>query len=184
MVPMIWREAITRRGLLGKLAALSTLLLFRRPVQGEPEFDIAPDPPPVYTLEERLLPILAGRTPRHERVTLTLPLHAEDGGTVPLQLDVESPMADADSRTEGLRDCRPESRPVGFLRKPSSRHRTGAVETQRAIGRQLSGAGDCGNEQRRPVRARGRSRSAGRRMRMTAPVAERRRIPDRHVEDR
>ena len=96
MVPMIWREAITRRGLLGKLAALSTLLLFRRPVQGEPEFDIAPDPPPVYTLEERLLPILDGRTPRHERITLTMPLHAEDGGTVPLQLDVESPMADAD----------------------------------------------------------------------------------------
>ena len=93
---MIWRKVITRRGLLGKLAALSTLLLFRRPVQGEPEFEIAPEPPPVYTLEERLAPILAGRTPKYERVTLTMPPHAEDGGTVPLQLEVESPMTDQD----------------------------------------------------------------------------------------
>ena len=93
---MAWREAITRRGLLGKLAALSTLLFFRRRVQGESEFDIAPEPPPVYTLEERLTPILAGRIPKHERVALTMPLHAEDGGTVPMQLDVESPMTDAD----------------------------------------------------------------------------------------
>ena len=93
---MVWREAVTRRGLLGKLAALFTLLFVRRRVQGEPEFDIAPEPPPVYTLEERLTPILAGRTPKHERVTLTMPLHAEDGGTVPMQLDVESPMTDAD----------------------------------------------------------------------------------------
>ena len=93
---MVWREAVTRRGLLGKLVALSTLLFFRRRVQGEPEFDITPEPPPVYTLEERLTPILAGRTPKHERVTLTMPLHAEDGGTIPMQLDVESPMTDAD----------------------------------------------------------------------------------------
>ena len=93
---MVWREAVTRRGLLGKLAALFTLLFLRRRVQGETEFDIAPEPPPVYTLEERLTPILAGRTPKHERVTLTMPLHAEDGGTIPMQLDVESPMTDAD----------------------------------------------------------------------------------------
>lgn len=94
--PMIWRKAMTRRGLLGKLVTLSTLLLFRRRVQAEPEFDIASDPPPVYTLEERLLPILDGRMPRHERITLTMPSHAEDGGTVPMQLDVESPMTDQD----------------------------------------------------------------------------------------
>ena len=93
---MIWHEALTRRGLLGKLVMLSTLLLFRRRVQAEPEFDVAPDLPPVYTLEERLTPILGGRTPRHERVTLTMPSHAEDGGTVPMQLDVESPMTDQD----------------------------------------------------------------------------------------
>lgn len=91
---MIWRESTTRRGLLGRLAALSTLMLFRRRVQGEPEFDIAPEPPPVYALEERLTPILAGRTPKYERVTLTMPSHAEDGGTVPMELDVESPMTD------------------------------------------------------------------------------------------
>lgn len=93
---MIWREAITRRGVLGQLATLSTLLFFRGRAQGAPEFDIVPDPPPVYTLEERLTPILAGRTPKHERVTLTIPPHAEDGGTVPMQLDVESPMTDED----------------------------------------------------------------------------------------
>ena len=93
---MVWREVITRRHLLGKLAALSTLLFFRRRVQVEAEFDIFPEPPPVYTLEERLTPILAGRTPKHERVTLTMPLHAEDGGTVPMKLDVESPMTEAD----------------------------------------------------------------------------------------
>lgn len=93
---MMWRDVVTRRGLLGKLAALSTLLLFRRRAQGESEFDIASEPPPVYTLEERLTPILAGRTPKHERVTLTIPPHAEDGGTVPMQLDVESPMTDED----------------------------------------------------------------------------------------
>ena len=93
---MIWREAMTRRSLLGRLTALSTLLLFRRRVQGEQQFEIASELPPVHTLEERLTPILAGRTPRHERVTLTMPLHAEDGGTVPLQLDVESPMTDQD----------------------------------------------------------------------------------------
>lgn len=93
---MIWREAVTRRGLLGKLVALSTLLLLRRPVQGEQQFEIAPDPPPVYTLEERLTPVLAGRTPRHERITLIMPPHAEDGGTVPMQLEVESPMTRED----------------------------------------------------------------------------------------
>lgn len=93
---MIWREAVTRRGLLGKLVALSTLLIFRRPVLGEEQVEIVPDPPPVYTLEERLIPILAGRTPRHERVALTMPSHAEDGGTVPMQLDVESPMTGED----------------------------------------------------------------------------------------
>lgn len=93
---MAWCEAITRRSLLGKLAALSALLLFRRPAQGEPDFDIAPEPPPVYTLEERLTPILAGREPKQARVTLTIPPHAEDGGTVPMQLGVESPMTEQD----------------------------------------------------------------------------------------
>ena len=91
---MIWREALTRRGLLGKLAAFSTLLLFRSRAQAEPEFEIASELPPVRTLEERLAPILDGRTPRHERVTLTMPPHAEDGGTVPMQVEVESPMTD------------------------------------------------------------------------------------------
>lgn len=93
---MIWREAVTRRGLLGKLIALSTLLLLRRPVQGEQQFEIAPELPPVYTLEERLTPILAGRAPKYERITLTMPSHAEDGGTVPMQLEVESPMTRED----------------------------------------------------------------------------------------
>ena len=93
---MNWPEAITRRGLLGKLVALPTLLLFRHRVQAEPEFEIAAEPPPVYTLEERLAPILSGRTPTHERVTLTMPPHAEDGGTVPMQVDVESPMTGED----------------------------------------------------------------------------------------
>ena len=93
---MAWCEAISRRGVLGRLAALSALLLFWRPAQGEPDFDIAPEPPPVYTLEERLTPILAGRTPKQGRVTLTIPSHAEDGGTVPMQLDVESPMMEQD----------------------------------------------------------------------------------------
>ena len=91
---MAWCEANTRRGFLGRLAALSALLLFRRPAQGEPDFAIAPEPPPVYTLEERLTPILAGRTPTQGRVTLTMPPHAEDGGTVPMQLDVDSPMTE------------------------------------------------------------------------------------------
>jgi sulfur-oxidizing protein SoxY len=85
---------MTRRGLLSKLVAVSALLLFRNPAQGGPDFDIASEPPPVYTLEERLTPILAGRTPTHERVTLIMPPHAEDGGTVPMQLDVESPMTE------------------------------------------------------------------------------------------
>ena len=93
---MIWRESVTRRGLLGKLVALPTLLLFRLRVQAEPEYEIAAEPPPVYTLEERLAPILGGRTPTHERVTLTMPPHAEDGGTVPMQVDVESPMTGED----------------------------------------------------------------------------------------
>ena len=93
---MIWYEALTRRGLLGRLVALSTLLFCRRPVQGEEQVEIAPEPPPVYTLEERLTPILAGRTPRYERITLIMPSHAEDGGTVPMQLEVESPMTGED----------------------------------------------------------------------------------------
>ena len=81
---------------MGKLVALPTLLLFRLRVQAEPEFEIASEPPPIYTLEERLVPILGGRTPTHERVTLTMPPHAEDGGTVPMQVVVESPMTDED----------------------------------------------------------------------------------------
>lgn len=93
---MIWHRAVTRRGLLDKLITLSTLLLFRRRAQAEPEFEIASELPPVYALEERLTPILGGRTPRHERITLTMPSHAEDGGTVPTQLEVESPMTDQD----------------------------------------------------------------------------------------
>ena len=94
---MIWREAITRRGLLGKWIALSAVLLFRRRVEGEElPFELASEVPEGRTLQERLTPILAGRTPKHERVTLTMPPLAEDGGTVPLQLDVESPMTDLD----------------------------------------------------------------------------------------
>lgn len=93
---MTWLEAATRRALLAKVPALFAMLLFRGTSQAERDFDIASDPPPLYTLEERLTPILAGRTPKHERVLLTMPPHAEDGGTVPLQLSVESPMTEHD----------------------------------------------------------------------------------------
>lgn len=89
-------EAVTRRALLGKLPALFALLLFRGSARAEQDFEIASEPPPVYTLEERLAPILAGRTPKRERVTLTIPPHAEDGGTVPMQIVVQSPMSDKD----------------------------------------------------------------------------------------
>ena len=93
---MTWFEAVTRRSLLVKLTAFFALLLFGRSSHAEQEFDIASEPPPVYTLKERLSPILTGRTPRHERVTLTMPPHAEDGGTVPIQITVESPMTEQD----------------------------------------------------------------------------------------
>ena len=93
---MTWLEAVTRRALLEKLPAVFALLLFRGSSQAEQDFEIASEPPPVYTLEERLSPILAGRTPKQERVALTLPPHAEDGGTVPMQLVVESPMTEQD----------------------------------------------------------------------------------------
>ena len=89
-------EAATRRALLAKLPALFALVLFRAPARAEPDFEIASEPPPVYTLEERLAPILAGRTPKRERVTLTIPPHAEDGGTVPMQIVVQSPMTEKD----------------------------------------------------------------------------------------
>ena len=89
-------EAATRRALLAKLPALFALVLFRVPARAEQGFEIAPEPPPVYTLEERLSPILAGRTPKRERVTLTIPPHAEDGGTVPMQIVVQSPMTEKD----------------------------------------------------------------------------------------
>ena len=93
---MTWLEAVTRRALLAKLPALFALLVFRGSSRAEQDFDIASEPPPVYTLEERLAPILAGKAPKHERVSLTMPPHAEDGGTVPMQLIVESPMTDRD----------------------------------------------------------------------------------------
>ena len=93
---MTWLESVTRRALLEKLPVVFALLLFRGSSQAEQDFDIASEPPPVYTLEERLSPILAGRTPKPERVTLTLPSHAEDGGTVPMHLVVESPMTEQD----------------------------------------------------------------------------------------
>ena len=93
---MKWSEAGTRRALLAKLPALFALLFFRGSARAETDFEIALEPPPVYTLEERLSPILAGRTPKRERVTLTMPSHAEDGGTVPMQLDVQSPMTEQD----------------------------------------------------------------------------------------
>ena len=89
-------EAVTRRTLLGKLPALFALLLFRGSARAEQDFEIASEPAPVYTLEERLSPILAGRTPKRERVTLTIPPHAEDGGTVPMQIVVQSPMTEKD----------------------------------------------------------------------------------------
>ncbi|MDE0206801.1 MAG: hypothetical protein OXP66_12330 [Candidatus Tectomicrobia bacterium] len=89
-------EAATRRTLLAKLPALFALLLFRVPARAEPDFEIASEPPPVYTLEERLAPILAGRTPKRERVTLTMPPHAEDGGTVPMHIVVQGPMTEKD----------------------------------------------------------------------------------------
>ena len=93
---MTWFETVTRRALLAKLPAVFALLLFRGPSGAEQDFDIASEPPPVYTLQERLSPILAGKYPKHERVTLTMPTHAEDGGTVPMQLVVESPMTEQD----------------------------------------------------------------------------------------
>ena len=93
---MTWLESVTRRALLATLPALLTLFVFRGSSQAEPDFDIAPEPPPSHSLEERLSAILAGRTPKLERVTLTMPPHAEDGGTVPMQLVVESPMTQQD----------------------------------------------------------------------------------------
>ena len=93
---MTWLQALTRRALLSTLPALLTPFVFRGSSEAEPDFDIASEPPPSHSIEERLSAILAGKTPKLERVTLAMPPHAEDGGTVPMQLDVESPMTERD----------------------------------------------------------------------------------------
>ena len=64
--------------------------------RAEAAAELAPFPPPIYTLEERLDPFLAGREPTAQRVTLDIPAIAEDGSVVPLEISVDSPMTDSD----------------------------------------------------------------------------------------
>ena len=86
----------TRRGFFGLLSGFLGLFLFGRKTVRAQDFDIAENPPPNHTLDERLKPILAGRTPKMERVTLTLPVIAEDGSVVPVGISVDSPMSEKD----------------------------------------------------------------------------------------
>jgi sulfur-oxidizing protein SoxY len=84
----------TRRGFFGLLTGILGLSLFGRRAARAQDYEIAKEPPPDHTLEERLTPILAGRTPKMERVTLTLPEIAEDGAVVPVGIAVDSPMTE------------------------------------------------------------------------------------------
>jgi sulfur-oxidizing protein SoxY len=74
--------------------------------------ELAKEPPPEHSLESRLSPILKGRTPKAERVTLELPPLAEDGRVVPVRFAVDSPMTAADhvKRVHLLVDHNPDPR--------------------------------------------------------------------------
>jgi sulfur-oxidizing protein SoxY len=93
------QQTWTRRGFLRLWAGLTVLLGWtfwgRRSAQAQ-DFEIAAEPPPSFTLEERLTPILAGRQPKSGRVSLVMPEIAEDGAVVPVAISVESPMTAAD----------------------------------------------------------------------------------------
>ena len=86
------KAALTRRGLLRGAAAIGTALVFGKVARSAPEDLIVDQPPLEYTLEERLEPILAGRQPREDRVTLEMPAYAEDGSVVPLRIKVDGPL--------------------------------------------------------------------------------------------
>ena len=87
----------SRREFLAFAAGLLAWLPFaRRAAVAAEEEETAPLPPREYALEQRLNPILAGRTPRPERVTLEMPEIAEDGRVVPVHIAVESPMTERD----------------------------------------------------------------------------------------
>jgi sulfur-oxidizing protein SoxY len=86
--PLFW----TRRRFFGLLSSLLGLSLFGRKALQAQDFEVAENPPPNHGLDERLKPILAGRKPKMERVTLTLPEIAEDGSVVPVGIAVDSPM--------------------------------------------------------------------------------------------
>lgn len=58
--------------------------------------ELLPEPPPEYTLAERLEPVLQGREPTEGRVRLELPEVVEDGSVVPIMIGVDSPMTEAD----------------------------------------------------------------------------------------
>jgi sulfur-oxidizing protein SoxY len=75
---------------------MALLAFGRRAARGALAEEIAAAPPPVRTLEERLLPILAGRQPKPGRVSLHLPEFAEDGRVVPVGIAVDSPMTESD----------------------------------------------------------------------------------------
>ncbi len=64
--------------------------------RAEAAAELAPVPPPIYTLEERLDPFLAGREAIAERVSLDIPAIAEDGSVVPVEISLDSPMTEAD----------------------------------------------------------------------------------------
>ena len=93
---MTWHLLWTRRGFFGLLSGFFGLSVFGRKAVRAQDFEIAENPPPNHTLDERLKPILAGRTPKLERVTLTLPEIAEDGAIVPVGISVDSPMSEKD----------------------------------------------------------------------------------------
>lgn len=85
---------VGRRGFL--IWAFSLVLLPLRRREALAAVELAKEPPPEHSLEERLNPILQGRTPKRERVTLELPEIAEDGRVVPVRIAVDSPMTEQD----------------------------------------------------------------------------------------
>lgn len=88
-------NSMGRRGFLRWAGALLALMMAGgRKVLAAVE--LAKEPPPEHSLESRLDPILKGRTPKRERVTLELPEIAEDGRIVPVRVAVESPMTAQD----------------------------------------------------------------------------------------
>ena len=66
-------KPITRRQALINSAAAGAALVLGESAQAQPADKLVDAEPPRYTLEERLNPILAGRTPRMERVNLEMP---------------------------------------------------------------------------------------------------------------